>query len=129
MSRTALRAWLETVILLWATAGLVLASVLSPPDPMTQMVYVPAALIGSALVSFVLVYSTGYRRIVLSVRAYLVVLLGLVASVFPVGLLAEWLGPPIETVMMVGGIAFGVAVGIWLAYHDGLSRIRSRAVA
>lgn len=101
-----------------------LAVFFAPPDPFTQLRYAAVGLSVSALAAAVLVYGRDYRRIRLTFDGLALVWL---STLLFAGLAQSVLGPQSTAPALAGktaALTAGLAVGVWLAYHDGLARLR-----
>jgi len=124
MTRSQHRAFGETLAVFALSGALTLASLFAPPDPFTQLRYAAVGLAVSTLAAAVLVYGRDYRRIRLTFRGLVVVWL---STLLFAGLAQSVFGPRPTGAALAGetaALTAGLAAGVWLAYHDGLARLR-----
>lgn len=124
MTRSRWAAFRETFLVLLLVATLPLPSLLAPPDPVTQFRYTVGALVLTVVSAVALVYGLDYYRI--RFRAWSIA--GLWVALLVAAVAAEFLaGPPVTPALLAAHAAAlltGLVVGIWLTYHDGLTRLR-----
>jgi Sec-independent protein secretion pathway component TatC len=104
----------------------VAGSLLSPPDPFTQLLYAGPGVVASVFVAALLTYDGGYERLGLSLtgRDHLWTVAGFLAVAVVVALL---LPDPTASIPTAAVLVAGLAVGVWFGWGRGRERLGFRS--